>query len=81
MIELDKIILDSAAKNRLNAYSLPPTDFMNANKPIRNKIQKISEIAKSGIIPVTYGDALWYGQKKSYILSGDVIMTTIGKIL
>ena len=54
---------------------------MNGNKPIRNKIQKIGEIAKSGLIPVTYGDALWYGQKKSYILSGDVIMTTIGKIL
>jgi len=81
MIELDKIILDSATKNKLNTYSLPPTDFMNGNKPIRNKIQKIGEIAKSGLVPVTYGDALWYGQKKSYILSGDVIMTTIGKIL
>ena len=81
MIELDKIILDSAAKNRLHTYSMPPTDFMNGNKPIRNKIQSMGEIAKSGLIPVTYGDALWYGQKKSYILSGDVIMTTIGKIL
>jgi len=81
MIELDKIILDSAAKNKINTYPLPPTDFMNGNKPIRNKIQKIGDIAKSGLVPVTYGDALWYGQKKSYILSGDVIMTTIGKIL
>ena len=81
MIELDKIILDSAMKNKLNTYSLPPTDFMNGNKPIRNKIQNIGDIAKSGLVPVTYGDALWYGQKKSYILSGDVIMTTIGKIL
>ena len=81
MIELDKIILDSAAKNKLNTYSLAPTDFMNGNKPIRNKIQNIVDIAKSGLVPVTYGDALWYGQKKSYILSGDVIMTTIGKIL
>ena len=67
MIELDKIILDSSAKNKLNTYSLPPTDFMNGNKPIRNKIQKMGEIAKSGLVPVTYGDALWYGQKKSYI--------------
>jgi len=72
MIELDKIILNSAAKNRLNTYSLPPTDFMNGNQPIRNKIQKIGEIAKSGLTPVTYGDALWYGQKKSYILFGVV---------
>jgi len=81
MIELDKIILDSATKNRLNTYSMPPTDFMNGNKLIRNKIQNIGDIAKSGLVPITYGDALWYGQKKSYILSGDVIMTTIGKIL
>ena len=81
MIELDKIILNSATKNRLNPYCLPPTDFMNGNKPIRSKIEKIGEIAKSGLTPVTYGDALWYGQKKSYILSGDVIMTAIAKIL
>ena len=81
MIEIDKIILDNATKNKLNPYSLPPTDFMNGNKPIRNKIQKVGEIARSGLTPVTYGDALWYGQKKSYILSGDVIMTMIGKIL
>ena len=81
MIELDKIILDNAVKNKLNPYCLPPTDFMNGNKPIRSKVEKIGEIAKSGLTPVTYGDALWYGQKKSYILSGDVIMTTIGKIL
>jgi len=81
MIELDKIILDSAAKNRLNTYSLPPTDFMNGNKPIRNKIEKIGEIAKSGLTPVTYGDALWNGQAKSYFLSGDVIMTAIAKVL
>ena len=51
MIELDKIILDSAAKNKLNPYSLPPTDFMNGNKPIRNKIQKIGEIAKIWAYP------------------------------
>jgi len=81
MIELNKIILDSAVKNRLNPYCLPPTDFMNGNKPIRSKIEKIGDIAKSGLTPITYGDALWYGQKKSYILSGDVIMTMIGKSL
>ena len=81
MIDLNKIILNSAVKNRINAYCLPPTDFMNGNKPIKNKILTINEIAKSGLTPVTYGDALWFGKKKSYILSGDVIMTMIGKIL
>ena len=81
MIALNKIILDMAVKNRLNPYSLPPTDFMSGNRSLKSKILTINDIAKSGLTPITYGDALWYGQKKSYILSGDVIMTMIGKIL
>jgi len=81
MIELNKIILDAAVKNRLNPYSLPPTDFMSGNRSIKSKILTINDIAKSGLTPVTYGDALWYGQKKSYILSGDVIMTALAKVL
>ena len=81
MIELNKIILDAAAKNKLNPYSLPPTDFMSGNRSIKSKILTINDIAKSGLTPITYGDALWYGQKKSYILSGDVIMTTLANTL
>lgn len=81
MIELNKIILDLMLKNKLNPYCLPPTDFMSGNKPILKKVKEIEKIAKSGLIPVTYGDALWYGQKKTFILSGDKIMTHIAKIL
>jgi len=81
MIELNKIILDSLLKNRLNPYCLPPTGFMSGNKPISKKVKEIEKIAKSGLIPVTYGDALWYGQKKTYILSGDKVMTHLAKIL
>ena len=81
MIELNKIILDITVKNGLNPYSLPPTDFMNRNRSIKSKVLQVGEIAKSGFTPITYGDALWYEQKKSYILSGDVIMTTLAKVL
>ncbi len=81
MIELNKIILDSFLKNRLNPYCLPPTDFMTGNKPISKKVKEIERIARSGLIPVTFGDALWYGQNKTYILSGDKIMTYLSKIL
>jgi isopentenyl phosphate kinase len=81
MIHLDKIILDSLIKNKLNPYCLPPTDFMAGNKPIIKKVKEISKIAHSGFIPVSYGDALWYGTKKSYILSGDKIMSILAKIL
>ena len=81
MIDLNKIIVDAFVKMRLNPYSLPPTDFMTGNKPISKKIKKIEKIAKAGLIPITYGDALWYGDKKTYILSGDKIMTHISKII
>ena len=81
MIELNKIVLDLLLKNKLNPYCLPPTDFMSGNKPILKKIQEIKKIAETGLIPVTYGDALWFGQKKTYILSGDKIMTHLAKIL
>ena len=81
MIELNKIILDSLIKNKLNPYCLPPTDFMIGDKPITSKVKEIKKIAKSGLVPVTYGDALWFGQKKTYILSGDRIMTLLAKIL
>lgn len=81
MVDLNKIILDSFLKNKLNPYGLPPTDFVSGNKPIPKKIKEIKKIASSGLIPITYGDALWYGKKKSYILSGDKIMTMLAKVL
>ena len=81
MIELNKIILDSFLKNRLNPYCLPPTDFMTGDRPILKKVKEIENIARSGLIPITYGDALWHGKNKTYILSGDKIMTHISKIL
>ncbi|MFM8658796.1 MAG: isopentenyl phosphate kinase [Candidatus Nitrosotenuis sp.] len=81
MIDLDKIILDSMTKNKLNPYCLPPTDFMAGNRPITSKVKEIKKIAESDLIPVTFGDALWYGQKKSYILSGDKIMSILAKTL
>lgn len=81
MVELNGIILNSFLKNNLNPYCLPPTDFVMENKPSIKKIKQMAEIASAGLIPVTYGDALWYGEKKSYILSGDSIMTMIAKVL
>jgi len=81
MVELNKIILDSFLKNKLNPYCLPPTDFIFGNKPITKKVKEIEKIAKTNLIPITFGDALWFGKKKSYILSGDKIMSILAKIL
>ena len=81
MIELNKIILDSFLKNKLNPYCLPPTDFMYGDKAITKKVKEISRIAKDGLVPVSYGDVLWYGKNKFYILSGDKIMGILAKVL
>lgn len=81
MVELDKIILDSFLRNGLKPYCLPPTDFMSGDKPIPKKVKEIENIAKAGLVPITFGDALWHGRKKSYILSGDRIMAIISKFL
>jgi len=81
MVELNKIILDVLLQNKLNPYCLPPTDFVSGNKPIKKKINEIGKIANTNLIPVTFGDALWFGQKKSYILSGDKIMTMLARVL
>src|SRR5574341_630433 len=81
MIKLNKIILDSFLKYRLNPYCLPPADFMLGSKPDPKKVKEISKIACSGLVPVSYGDALWYGKNKFYILSGDRIMSILAKIL
>jgi len=39
MIELDKIILDSFSKAKLNPYHISPSSFMDSNKPItKNRV-------------------------------------------
>ncbi len=81
MISLNKIVLDSFLKNKLNPYCLPPTGFMVSSRPIIKKVKEIEKIAKANLVPVTFGDALWYGKKKSYILSGDKIMTILASTL
>ena len=81
MIELNKIILDSFLKHSLNPYCLPPTDFMFGTKADTQKIREIAMIAKAGLVPVSYGDVMWHGKNKFYILSGDRIMGILSKIL
>ncbi len=81
MVELNEIILNSFLKHNLNPYCLPPTDFMLGDKPDLKKVKEISKIAKAGLVPISYGDVLWHGKNKFYILSGDRIMGILAKIL
>lgn len=81
MIELNKMVLDSMARRRQAPYCLPPTDFMRGSRPVPSKIREIGAMARAGLIPVTFGDALWCGGGRTYILSGDRIMAHLARVL
>ncbi len=81
MVELNSIILEAFLKSGLNPYCTPPSDFMIGNTPITKKVKELHKIAQSGVVPISYGDVMWYGKNKFYILSGDRIMGILSKIL
>ena len=83
MIDLDQIILNILLKEGVKPYCVAPSTFMSKGaKPIPERIIEMKNIAKSGMTPVTFGDALWYGtHDKTYILSGDKIMSHLAEVL
>lgn len=48
---------------------------------VQERTQEILRMTQSGLCPVTYGDVIWHGQGRSYILSGDLIMVHLARIL
>lgn len=91
MVQLDFIILEKLLAAGAKPYAVPPSGFMAGPRPIPARVSEVGEIATmSDMTPVTYGDAMWYGTKdnngsnnggKTYILSGDKIMTHMARIL
>jgi isopentenyl phosphate kinase len=81
MVALNSIVLESFLQSGLKPYCLPPGDFIIGDKPLIKKVKEIPKIAKTGVIPISYGDAIWFGRNKFYILSGDRIMGILSKIL
>lgn len=81
MVELNNIVLESFLESGLKPYCLPPSDFMTSDKPLIKKVKEIPKIAKTGLTPISYGDVMWFGKNKFYILSGDRIMGILSKIL
>lgn len=80
MVKLTHIVLDIMADCQMNPYCVPPVSFMDADRPVPRRVMQMRQMTESGFVPVTFGDALWYGGK-SYILSGDRIMTHLARIL
>ena len=81
MVELNNIVLQAFLQSNLSPYCLPPTDFIFENKPIIKKVKEIPKIANTGLVPISYGDVMWFGKNKFFILSGDKIMGMLTKIL
>ena len=81
MLTLNKIIVDSLEKERLNPYGILPSSFLNNGKPYSNKINELKTMTAHNIIPVTYGDIVHIKDNKYSILSGDVLITMLSKIL
>ena len=68
-------------KQDMTPYSIMPSIFTSGNRPLARKINELKTMAKCGIIPVIYGDIVHIENGKYSIVSGDVLMTIISRIL
>jgi isopentenyl phosphate kinase len=81
MIALNQIIVNSMIRCGLNPYGLQPSTFSSAHRPVAAKTRKLFSMAKSNVVPVTFGDVVHVEGQNYSILSGDSLMTLIAKIL
>lgn len=81
MVALNQIIVNSMLRSGLNPYGIPPSAFTTGHKPILAKMNILYSMARSKIIPVTYGDVVHVEGLKYSIFSGDSIMTAIALAL
>jgi isopentenyl phosphate kinase len=81
MINLNQIIVNSLIKNGLNPYLVSTFGLIAGNRPLTTKIRQLHTMAQTGLLPVTFGDAIHINNGNYSILSGDVIMTMIARML
>jgi isopentenyl phosphate kinase len=81
MVALNQIIVNSMIKHGLNPYALQPSVFTSGHKPILSRIKNVLSMAKSNVLPVTFGDVVHFERSRYSILSGDAIMTILAQIL
>lgn len=97
MVHLHHLVLDALTEGGVTPYSCPPSilihspdaPYTDPGEPIQSegvrvmpeRVEETAAIARSGMSPVVYGDAMWCGDKTSCILSGDAIMTLLAKRL
>jgi isopentenyl phosphate kinase len=81
MIALNQIIVNSMIRAGLNPYGIPPSIFTAGHRPVAAKIKQLLAMARSNVIPVTFGDVVHVQGAKYSILSGDALMTVLAKAL
>jgi isopentenyl phosphate kinase len=81
MIYLNQVIVNSLIKNGLNPYLVSAFGLTTGRRPLTTKIRQLYTMAQTGLLPVTFGDAIHINNGNYSILSGDVMMTMISRIL
>ena len=80
MLELHLSVLRISLDAGLRIYSVPLSGMMNQRRPSRQKIEALVNYTDTGLIPMTFGDAL-VSKMGSYVVSGDQIATALSKYL
>ena len=81
MVALNQIIVNSMITAGLCPYGMPPSVFTAGHRPIAARIKQVYTMARSKVMPVTFGDVVHMQGEKYSILSGDALMTILARAL
>lgn len=83
MVDLDAIVLREMAKGGVGTYAIPPHALVQPGGDAASgpAVREAGRIAGSGLVPVTYGDALWRRGGTAYIMSGDRLVRMLSLAL
>lgn len=63
MVDLNHRILEIFLEAGAPPYCFPPSTFIHGHDPVRDRISEMAQVARLGMCPVTFGDAMWCGSK------------------
>ena len=83
MVDLDAMILRAMARKGMGPYAVPPHALVRPGGEAASgpAAREAGRIAESGLVPVTYGDALWRRGGMAYIMSGDRLVRMLSLAL
>lgn len=81
MVALNQIIVNSMLRAGSNPYAVPAPVYTAGHRPVRAKLRQVLAMARSGIVPVTFGDMVHMGGRRYSILSGDALMAILAGAL